>query len=198
MYTMLCRGGIRTRFLDRRCRRSHSASSAAPCSVKSTKRPSQSPAFASSDGCRRTPDRNIEIVEHHHAAEWRGQRGDQKPVIAPRDLARDRRRGVAAEAVGDEPFARAPPASDCRRGSPGSHQPSRSSRFFRFSRSRAAGSQHERACRGDAQIALRYRAAACRCRRTRRLARPQNVPAVPLDRSQQRFGRRTQQIAARD
>ena len=46
-----------------------------------------------------------EVVQHHRAAERRRQGGDQQAVVAPRRHAGDRARGVAAEAVGDQPLA---------------------------------------------------------------------------------------------
>ena len=46
----------------------------------------------------------------------RRQGGNQKAVIAPRDLAGDRRGGKAAEPVRDEPICGAPRAADYRRG----------------------------------------------------------------------------------
>jgi hypothetical protein len=45
-----------------------------------------------------------QMVEHHRAAQRRGQRRDEQPVKAPRHDAGDRSRRVAAQAVSDEPL----------------------------------------------------------------------------------------------
>ena len=51
-------------------------------------------------------DVDLEIVEDHHAAERSRLGGDQEAVVAPGDRPRYRRRGVAAQPVRHEPFAR--------------------------------------------------------------------------------------------
>ena len=45
------------------------------------------------------------MIPHDHASERRGQSGDQQSMIPPGDRAGDGAGGVAAQAVGDEPFA---------------------------------------------------------------------------------------------
>ena len=47
----------------------------------------------------------FEMIEHHRARERSGQCGNQMSVEAARTGAADRSRSVAAEGVGDEPFA---------------------------------------------------------------------------------------------
>src|SRR2546425_11205543 len=45
-----------------------------------------------------------QVVEHHLSAERRGQGGDEQAVIAARARSGDRAGGVAAQAVGNQPF----------------------------------------------------------------------------------------------
>ncbi len=47
----------------------------------------------------------FELVEHHGAGVGSGERGDQPAVKAPRVETGDSSGGIAAEAVGDKPFA---------------------------------------------------------------------------------------------
>ena len=53
----------------------------------------------------RTFQNFLEMIEHHRAAERRGERGDEEAVKAPRIRAADRAGCVAAEGVRDQPFA---------------------------------------------------------------------------------------------
>ena len=58
------------------------------------------------DGAVGTLDLDIEIVQYHHAAERGWQRRDQEAVVRPSDRPGYRRRGIAAEPIRHQPFAR--------------------------------------------------------------------------------------------
>src|SRR5207244_2646664 len=54
----------------------------------------------------RESDRFTKVAQHHHAAQRRGKRRDQEPVIPARASARNRSGRESAETVRNEPLAR--------------------------------------------------------------------------------------------
>ncbi len=129
--------------------------------------------------------------------ERRRQRGDQQAVIAAREHAGDGARGVAAEAVGDEPLVGAAAASAivrCRRRARVGDATQRAGSSRRHSD--AASSTRRLA----PAVASRHRSRAAACRR-RRSAGPRSTTAtshrMPVGRRQQRLGRRSSDARSR-
>ena len=126
-----------------------------------------------------------EVVQHHHAAEGRGQRRHQQAVKAAGRHAGHRPGGVAAEAVRQQPFARdAAPRRPRRAASrSGAAAPPRSCRS-RLVLQHAPGRARWRRGRANASP-RRSRPARCRCRRSAdpRWTRPCASAARPAGRA---------------
>ena len=123
-----------------------------------------------------------EMTEHDDAAERRRQRRDEKAVVAPGDHARHRAGRIAAEAVGDQPFARdrtppdrarRPAAATAIRRMRVSHVDHRCSWSSAPTRFRRRREHQSRISPGSSPVGVPWpRCRASRCRRTRVFARP--------------------------
>ena len=134
-------------------------------------------------------------VQHHVTAQRIRQGGDQKAVIAPCKRPGHRAGGIAAKAVGDQPFLIEVRVgiglSALNRFDNANWIVHESTRFTWF------GSKDDCGISGQAASCLRYPAGRCRSRRTGIFARPHDDPARIMRRRQERFGRGIEmQIAA--
>jgi len=125
------------------------------------------------------------VIQHHHAAEGRRQRGDEQPVVAPRHDPGDRAGGVPAQAVGHEPFTAKQPLDVVTLG--GTVEAADQRHDTPSERSRLQATQHDRRFAGQSNALVgddRRRAGTIVAGI---FARPDRFPTHACRRREQRF-----------